>query len=118
VVHFAACRNQDEAAAKGAAARRHIQQHYTPRVLARIIAREVLRLQGVVRQRQQQLQRSGGSSGIGSLLGIHKMQGIATKRGVFSKLGVVQQHDEVEQQWQQQQQRSDQGGLGLGLGPA
>lgn len=109
----APCSNPDEAAAKGAAARTHIQRHYTPHILARIIAAEVQRLQGVVRQRQHQRQRSR----FGSLLGMHSMQGVATKHGVFSKLGVVQQRGEAEHRHHHHQQQSDQGGLGLGLRP-
>jgi hypothetical protein len=62
-------RHPAEAAAKGRAAREHIQRHFTPAVVARAVALEVQRLQGVVRQRQQQQQAAAGGSRQGGLFG-------------------------------------------------
>lgn len=68
-----------EAAAKGKAARKHIEAHFTPAVVARIVAGEVRRLQGVVRARQQ----AAAAAGVG---GGSQAPG---KKGLFSKLGAV-----------------------------
>ena len=66
--------NPAEAAAKGKAARKHIQQHFTPQVVARVVASEVRRLQGVIRQRQQQRQGRQATVPPG-------------KKGIFAKMG-------------------------------
>lgn len=63
--------NPAEAAAKGKAARQHIERHFTPQVVAEVVAAEVLRLQPILQQRQQQ-QRKAHEQG---------------KKGMLSKLG-------------------------------
>lgn len=70
----------EEAAAKGAAARRHIQQHFSPKQIAGVVAQEVRRLQKVVRQKQRQ---SVGSGSRGLFLNV---QSSISKKGLFTKL--------------------------------
>lgn len=74
--------NPTEAAAKGKAARRHIQQRFTPAVVAQVVAGEVRRLQGVIRKRQRRLRRQHAVGRVGKAVG-----GLLGKKGLLSKLG-------------------------------
>lgn len=69
----------EEAAAKGAAARKHIQQHLSPKQIASIVAQEVRRLQKVVKQKQRQ----DGTVSKGLFLNV---QSSISKKGLFAKL--------------------------------
>eukprot|EP00775_Hariotina_reticulata_P003926 gene3926-4180_t len=77
--------HQKEAAAKGKAARLHIEKHYTPKSVASIVAAEVQRLQDVVRQKQRrQHGRTRGAAAASVLLG---MRSSISKKGMFGVLG-------------------------------
>jgi hypothetical protein len=77
--------HQAEAAAKGKAARLHIEKQYTPKIIANIVAAEVQRLQGVLREKQRQQQsRTRGAAAANVLQGIRS--GIS-KKGMFGVLG-------------------------------
>jgi len=72
----------EEAVAKGKAARKHIQQHFTPQVIARVVASEVRRLQPIIRQRQQQeraAQAQAGKKGFLNKLGSQKARSQAVR---------------------------------------
>jgi glycosyltransferase involved in cell wall biosynthesis len=64
--------NPKEGVAKGKAARKHIQAHFTPEVVARVVAKEVKRLQPILKQRQQQAQQARAQPG---------------KKGMLNKMG-------------------------------
>lgn len=64
--------NPAEAAAKGKAARKHIQAHFTPQVVARVVAAEVRRLQPIIKKRLRQKRPAIAQSG---------------KKGVLGKMG-------------------------------
>jgi len=77
--------HQAEEAAKGKAARLHIEKQYTPKIIANIVAAEVQRLQGVLREKQRQQQsRTRGAAAANVLQGIRS--GIS-KKGMFGVLG-------------------------------
>lgn len=75
--------NPSEASEKGAAARRHIQQHFSPTQIADAVAREVRRLQKVVRRKQRQ----SGPSRTGLYLTV---QSSISKKGLFTQLAPQQ----------------------------
>jgi hypothetical protein len=64
--------NPAEGVAKGKLARKHIEAHFTPQVVAGVVAAEVGRLQPMLKQRQLKEERERAQPG---------------KKGILSKLG-------------------------------
>eukprot|EP00878_Enallax_costatus_P021784 GHUV01023081.1.p1 GENE.GHUV01023081.1~~GHUV01023081.1.p1 ORF type:complete len:136 (-),score=15.15 GHUV01023081.1:291-698(-) len=84
--------NPEEASMKGAAARRHIQQHFSPTQIAAVVAQEVRRLQKVIRQKH----RHSSEDSKGLFLDV---QSSISKKGLFKKLAAqkAERHESKSQ---------------------